>query len=237
MTDPKASPKAPPLVIFDLDGTLVDTAPDLTGSLNHCLARRAMAPVTLDMVRPYAGHGSRAMLKAAYGWAAKDLDEDEIEDQVACFLSFYEDNIARHSLPFPGAVDALDRLHDAGLLLAICTNKSERLARLLLDSLGLSTRFAAIAGFDTFAARKPDAIHITGTIERAGGSVTCAMMIGDTQTDTSAARNAGIPSILMGFGYDANAQARAEATHIVDGYDAVTPELLHKLWREHALAG
>ena len=237
MTVSNAAPEAPPLAIFDLDGTLVDTAPDLTGSLNHCLARKAMAPVTLDMVRPHAGHGSRAMLKAAYGWAARDLADDELEDQVACFLSFYEENIARHSLPFPGAVDALDRLRDAGFLLAICTNKSERLARLLLDSLGLSARFAAIAGFDTFAARKPDAIHVVGTIEQAGGNPARAVMIGDTRTDTSAARNAGIPSILMAFGYDANAQARAEASHVAGDYDEVTPELVHKLWREHALAG
>ena len=95
MTVSTAAPLAPPIAIFDLDGTLVDTAPDLTGSLNHCLARRAMAPVTLDMVRPFAGHGSRAMLKAAYGWAARDLGEDELDEQVACFLSFYEANIAR----------------------------------------------------------------------------------------------------------------------------------------------
>ncbi|WP_336742923.1 HAD family hydrolase [Aureimonas altamirensis] len=237
MTVSTAAPLAPPIAIFDLDGTLVDTAPDLTGSLNHCLARRAMAPVTLDMVRPFAGHGSRAMLKAAYGWAARDLGEDELDEQVACFLSFYEANIARHSLPFPGAVDALDRLQQAGFVLAVCTNKSERLARLLLDSLGLSARFAAIAGFDTFAARKPDAIHITGTIEQAGGNPARAVMIGDTRTDTSAALNAGIPSILLGFGYDANAEARAEASHVADDYAAVTPELVHKLWREHAIAG
>ena len=237
MTVSTAAPIAPPIAIFDLDGTLVDTAPDLTGSLNHCLARRAMAPVTLDMVRPFAGHGSRAMLKAAYGWTARDLGEDELDEQVACFLSFYEANIARHSLPFPGAVDALDRLQEAGFVLAVCTNKSERLARLLLDSLGLSARFAAIAGFDTFAARKPDAIHITGTIKQAGGNPARAVMIGDTRTDTSAARNAGIPSILLGFGYDANAEARAEASHVADDYAAVTPELVHKLWQEHAIAG
>jgi len=237
MTVSTAAPLAPPIAIFDLDGTLVDTAPDLTGSLNHCLARRAMAPVTLDMVRPFAGHGSRAMLKAAYGWAARDLGEDELDEQVACFLSFYEANIARHSLPFPGAVDALDRLQEAGFVLAVCTNKSERLARLLLDSLGLSARFAAIAGFDTFAARKPDAIHITGTIKQAGGNPARAVLIGDTRTDTSAALNAGIPSILLGFGYDANAEARAEASHVADDYATVTPQLVHKLWQEHAIAG
>jgi len=237
MTVSTAAPLAPPIAIFDLDGTLVDTAPDLTGSLNHCLARRAMAPVTLDMVRPFAGHGSRAMLKAAYGWAARDLGEDELDEQVACFLSFYEANIARHSLPFPGAVDALDRLQEAGFVLAVCTNKSERLARLLLDSLGLSARFAAIAGFDTFAARKPDAIHITGTIKQAGGNPARAVLIGDTRTDTSAALNAGIPSILLGFGYDANAEARAEASHVADDYATVTPQLVHKLWQEHAITG
>nr|BAT28230.1 phosphoglycolate phosphatase [Aureimonas frigidaquae] len=226
----------PPLAVFDLDGTLVDTAPDLTASLNHCLARRAMAPVTLDMVRPAAGHGSRAMLKLAYGRAARDLGDDELEDQVSCFLAYYEENIAVHSLPFPGVVAAMDQLAQDGCRLAICTNKSESLARHLLDSLGLSTRFAAIAGYDTFGVRKPDARHLTRTIEAAGGDPARCVMIGDTQTDIDAAVNAGIASILMAGGYDATPAARARATQVLDSFDALTPELFRKLTCERRIA-
>ncbi|WP_188052277.1 HAD-IA family hydrolase [Aureimonas fodinaquatilis] len=218
-----------PIAVFDLDGTLVDTAPDLTASLNHCLHLHGMAPVCIETVRPFAGHGSRAMLRAAYGWANTELPEDMLERHVENFLTYYEANIAVGSTAFPGAVEALDRLSQAGFTLAVCTNKSERLAKVLLDSLGLSTRFAAICGYDSFPARKPDPRHLGGTIAQAGAEHSSSVMIGDTVTDMEAARNLGIASVLMSFGYDANEQARAMATKILPTYDDLTAKLLLEL--------
>jgi phosphoglycolate phosphatase len=206
------------VAVFDLDGTLVDTAPDLADSLNHCLASVGMEAVPLDLVRPHAGHGARVMLREAYGWDGRPLGEAEEAEQLARFLSHYEANIAVRSRPFPGVLDAMDRLASGGFTLAICTNKHERLAILLLSELGLADRFAAICGADTFARRKPDPIHLTGTIEKSGGKPAGSIMIGDTITDIAAARAAGIASVLVDFGYAPDPDARAGATVIIDDY-------------------
>ena len=159
----------PGVAVFDLDGTLIDTAPDLASSLNHCLAAADMPPLALEVVRPHAGHGARAMLREAYGRAGRVLPDAEMDAQVARFLDHYADNLAELSRPFPGAVTAMDRLAAAGYRLAICTNKYERFARALLGALDLDQRFAAVCGADTFPRRKPDPMHLLGTIGRAGG--------------------------------------------------------------------
>ncbi|KQT57389.1 MULTISPECIES: HAD hydrolase-like protein [unclassified Aureimonas] len=215
--------------VFDLDGTLVDTAPDLCASLNHCLAAAGLSPVPLAEVRPHAGHGARRMLQFAYGRAGHPLVAADLEAQFARFLLHYEANIAVTSRPFPGAVEALDRLSAAGYRLAVCTNKTERLARLLLETLGLAPRFAAICGSDTFAAMKPDPVHLLGTIERAGGDRKAAFLVGDTATDTDAAIAAAVPSILVDFGYAPDARARDGATHIIDDYRHLDAPLAARL--------
>ncbi|MEX6507725.1 HAD-IA family hydrolase [Jiella sp. M17.18] len=210
-----------PVVVFDLDGTLVDTAPDLAASLNQCLQRRNLPPTDLALVRPHAGHGSRVMLREAYRRLGLPLTDAEMEDQVACFLAHYAENIAQQSRPFPGAVAALDRLAAGRFTLAVCTNKSERLADLLLAELRLKDRFAAICGADTVARKKPDPSHLTETLARAGGAATAALMVGDTATDIDAAAAAGIPSVLVDFGYAPDAAARARATLVIEDYAAL----------------
>lgn len=206
------------VAVFDLDGTLVDTAPDLAASLNHCLAAAGMDAVPLELVRPHAGHGARVMLREAYGWDGRFLGETEGAEQLARFLAHYEQNIAVQSRPFPGVVEAMNRLAGGGFTLAICTNKHERLAILLLSELGLADRFQAICGADTFARRKPDPIHLTGTIEKSGGKPAGSIMIGDTITDIATARAAGIASVLVDFGYAPDPEARAGATAVIDDY-------------------
>ncbi|MCW4114382.1 HAD-IA family hydrolase [Aurantimonas sp. MSK8Z-1] len=220
-----------PIAVFDLDGTLVDTAPNLTASLNHCLRHAGMQELEVDTVRPHAGHGSRAMLLEAYRQASRPLVEPELTEQQQRFLAFYEAHIAVASRPFPGAVGALDRLGADGVILAVCTNKTERLSRLLLAELGLAERFAAICGSDTFARRKPDPSHLLGTIERAGGDPTCAVMIGDTATDTETAKAASVPAILVTFGYDPGELARRTASARIESFDALDLALLHRLLR------
>ncbi|MBB3935193.1 HAD hydrolase-like protein [Aureimonas phyllosphaerae] len=218
-------------VVFDLDGTLVDTAPDLTGALNHCLASAGLSATTLDSVRPQAGHGAKAMLTAAYMRADRPLGDAELTEQTARFLAYYGDHIAVSSTLFPGALATLDRMADAGATLAVCTNKTEALAIRLLRELRLADRFAAICGADTFMARKPDPVHLSGTIALAGGRIDCAVMIGDTDTDIEAAKRLGLPSILLGFGYDADRIAREKATAVVSHFDEIDVALVDRLIR------
>lgn len=218
-------------VVFDLDGTLVDTAPDLTHALNHCLAAAGLGATSLEAVRPQAGHGARAMLTAAYQRAGRPLGDDDLASQTTRFLSYYGDHIAVASALFPGVLETLDRMAHAGATLAVCTNKTEALALKLLREIGLADRFAAICGADTFVARKPDPIHLSGTIALAGGRADSAVMIGDTDTDIEAARRLGVPSILLGFGYDADRTAREKATAIVSHFDEIDVALVERLLR------
>lgn len=215
--------------VFDLDGTLVDTAPDLIESLNHCLESAGLARLELEAMRAHAGHGGRAMLTEAYRRAERELAAAELEDQLVRFLAHYGDNIAVLSTPFPGVIEAMDRLSQNGWTLAICTNKYESLAVALLEALKLDHRFAAICGADTFARRKPDPLHLTETIALAGGSLDAAVMIGDTATDVDAACAAHVPSILVDFGYGADEATSAKAGAVISSYDDLTAELADRL--------
>lgn len=220
-----------PVAVFDLDGTLVDTAPDLAASLNHCLRRTGLKEIALSELRPHAGHGARVMLEFGFGRAGHALDEAEVNEQAEIFLAYYREHIIDFSCPFPGALDTLDRFEEAGFLLAVCTNKSEAMARLLLECLGVADRFSAICGADTFARRKPDPLHLLLTIEAAGGTCAGSIMIGDTSTDTAVAKAAGVPSILLDFGYCADDVARAEATVVVASFADIKQRLWQKLSR------
>ena len=219
----------PPLVIFDLDGTLIDTAPDLANALNHCLGEAGHETDALTVVRPHAGHGARAMLTAAYERRGVVLTEPEMQDALVRFLAHYEAHIADQSRPYPHVISAMDALAAAGFKLAVCTNKREGLAELLLQTLGLATRFAAICGADTVKHRKPHPGHIEETIERAGGTRDRAVMIGDSSADIDSAFAAKVPSILVDFGYAPDEKARAKASAEINDYAALTPELVQSL--------
>ncbi len=185
-------------VVFDLDGTLVDTAPDLTNALNHVLVERGHAPVSRATIRSTVGHGARVMIEDGL---RRDGVTDDVEVMLAGFLRHYETNIAVESRPFPGAIAAVEELRAMGARLAICTNKREYLARLLLDALALDSFFDAISGRDTFAVSKPDPGHLLGTIRAAGGDPQRAIMIGDSEVDVRTASAAGVPVIWVSFGY------------------------------------
>ena len=158
-----------PLVVFDLDGTLAETAGDLMGALNHVLSLDGLPPLPVDQARSLLGAGGRALIRRGFASAGRPLDEDRLEDLFRRFLAFYEAHIADHSHLYPGVVGALDRLQAEGFAFAVCTNKLEGTARRLLAVLGIADRFRAICGQDTFAVSKPQAGALLGTIERAGG--------------------------------------------------------------------
>jgi phosphoglycolate phosphatase len=185
-------------IVFDIDGTLIDTAPDLTNALNHVLTARGHHPVAPEVVRAAAGRGARAMIEEALRLARV---EDDVDGMLAGFLAHYEANIATETRPFPGALEALDRLAAAGARLAVCTNKRERLTRMLLQALEIEDYFAALAGRDTFPVSKPHPGHLLGVIAAAGGDPSRALIVGDSAVDIHTAQGAHVPSILVSFGY------------------------------------
>ncbi len=190
-----------PVIAFDLDGTLVDTAPDLIDTLNGLFAARGIAPVAYADARTMIGAGVKALIKR--GLAAHHIAAaaDEIDALFADYLERYAARIAARSRPFPGLDAALDRLAAEGYRFAVCTNKLEWLSVKLLEELGLTERFAAICGQDTFAVMKPDPGMLRQTIERAGGDPARALMVGDSVTDIRVARAAGVPVVAVDFGY------------------------------------
>jgi phosphoglycolate phosphatase len=214
-------------IVFDLDGTLVETAPDLVRATNHVLVSCGLSAVPHDALRPIISFGARAMIKEGLRIQGATMSEVETDDLLARFLAFYGDNIAVGSHAFPGLEDALDTLAAAGARLAVCTNKQERPSRQLLDALGLTGRFQAIAGRDTFPVYKPHPDHLTGAIRLAGGSPDRAIMVGDSDTDVKTARAAGIPVIGVPFGYTDVPMTDLGPDAIVSHYDQLVEAVRH----------
>jgi phosphoglycolate phosphatase len=188
-------------LVFDLDGTLVDTAPDLIGAANHVLGLRGLSPVASAKLRPQISFGARKIIMRGLAEHGETLPDKEIDGLLATFLAYYADNIANESRPFPGLLDTLHHHKAAGATLAVCTNKAEHLSRALLQQLDMLDMFSAVAGRDTFPVCKPHPDHLTGAIRLAGGTTARAIMVGDSDTDISTARAAGIPCIAVDFGY------------------------------------
>jgi phosphoglycolate phosphatase len=188
-------------IAFDLDGTLVETAPDLIGALNIVLAGRRLPPLPVEAARALVGRGARDLIEKGFLAAGEALDEAEVGGLVARFIEVYRGRIASESRPFPGVEAALDELARAGVRLAVCTNKRTDLSLALLDALALTSRFAAVVGADQAPAAKPDPRHFLHTIEAAGGDPGFALMVGDSFNDVAAAKRAGAPVVVVSFGY------------------------------------
>ena len=188
-------------IVFDLDGTLVETAPDLIAATNHVMGLAGLAPVVAESIRPSISFGARVMIETAFRQQGRTAEPAEIERLLQHFLAYYAEHIAVASHAYPGLVVALEALAAKGAQFAVCTNKQERMSRRLLDALDLSRHFKALAGRDTFPVFKPDPGHLTGVIARAGGDPAHAIMVGDSATDIKTARAAGIPVIGVPFGY------------------------------------
>jgi phosphoglycolate phosphatase len=188
-------------VVFDLDGTLVDTAPDLISALNFVLDREGLPPVPLKSARMLIGAGVRRLLERGLEVDGRHASVEDINRLTDDFIEYYAAHIADASRPFDGLESALDDLEARGYRFAVCTNKLEWLSKLLLDRLGLSARFAAICGADTFGIAKPDPAILQQTVARAGGQLSTTIMVGDAGPDIGVARRAGIPVIGVEFGY------------------------------------
>ena len=209
----------PLTLVFDLDGTLVDTAPDLIVATNHVMSALKLPPADEAVLRAQVSHGALAMIRAGIGAEAADWPEARLYPLFDRFITYYKANISAHSRPFPGLMAALDRCEAHGHTLAVCTNKQESLARQLLDDLAMTPRFKAIAGRDTFPVCKPDPGHLTATIAAAGGNPSRAVMVGDSGVDVATAKAAGIPVIAVSFGYSEPAVATFSPTIVIDHFD------------------
>ncbi|MCH9808055.1 MAG: phosphoglycolate phosphatase [Alphaproteobacteria bacterium] len=203
-------------IVFDLDGTLIDTAPDLVDATNHVLAALKLSAVPETDLRNWISFGARRMITEALFHHGQTLTDPQVDDLLAQFLDYYEANIANRSRPYPGIVDAIDQLLDQGATLAVCTNKREALSLSLLNELDLTSRFAAIAGRDTFPVFKPDPEHLLGTIRLANGDPARAIMVGDSATDIATAKAARIPVIAVSFGYTDVPAAQLGANALID---------------------
>ena len=214
----------PRLVIFDLDGTLVDTAPDLCAALNHALVELGRPPVDADTVRHLVGHGARALIERGLALSG-DSDADEVARGLPVFLAYYAAHIADGSQPFDGAEAALDALAAAGVTCAVCTNKPVGLANALLDALGWRGRFASVLGGDSLPVKKPDAAHVVATAAAAGQPLAGAVFVGDTAVDVAAARAAGVPVIVVGFGFADGPASALGADAAIGHFDDLIPAL------------
>lgn len=189
-----AFPKA---VLFDLDGTLLDSAPDMVAAIDAMRAARAQPPMPLDELRPHVSKGARAMVAAAF----PQVDSDERDAWIPEFLEHYQRELGRHGRLFDGVESMLEALESAGSTWGIVTNKPEYLAKQLIPLLGWEQRCAVLIGGDTLARRKPDPLPLTVAAERIGIAARDCVYVGDDERDILAARAAGMPSVVALWGY------------------------------------
>jgi phosphoglycolate phosphatase len=216
---PIASPL--PTIVFDLDGTLADTAQDLVATLNRILLREGLEAIPLASARELIGQGSRALLQRGFAVQGRTVSPGRLEELFEEFLDHYAKHLADETRLFPGVDAALERLSRKGHILAVCTNKHEGLSRDLLSALGVAARFQAICGRDTFSFCKPDPRHLTETVRLAGGSASIAIMVGDSKTDIDTARAADLPVIAVPFGYTDIPVAELGPDSIIGHFDEI----------------
>jgi phosphoglycolate phosphatase len=215
-------------VVFDLDGTLVDTAPDLAAAMNAALRRHGRPAVALDSVRHMVGDGARKLLMRGFEDTGGLPGDAVLTDAMQHFLDYYGENISAGSQAFPGLLSTLAALRRQGCVFGVCTNKFEGFSRKLLADIGIIEHFAAVVGGDTLTVRKPDPAHILATVERMGARLETAVMVGDSATDVRAARAAGVPVVAVSFGYTAIPAHELGADHVIDSLSEL-PAVLARL--------
>lgn len=210
-------------IVFDLDGTLVDTAPDLARALNETMDLEGLPRVKIEIVRQLVGEGARLLIERSAALSGVQFQSERLDELTEAFIAFYRADIARGSKPFPGVADALDILAALGARLAVCTNKRTDLSNMLLEAVGLAERFSAVVGADAVTARKPHPEHFRAAVTRAGGVVPRSVMIGDTAADVAAARGAGAPVAVVSFGYSDGDAEGLGADVLLHRYSELAP--------------
>jgi phosphoglycolate phosphatase len=208
-------------VIFDLDGTLVDSAPDLMLATNHVLSRLERRAISMEEVRSFVGHGARALIRRGCAATGDAVDEKTLDFYHAEFLRYYGKNIAVDSVAFPGVINLLKRCAAGGLKMGVCTNKVEDLSVRLLQALGMEEYFGAVVGSDTINIGKPDPAPYLEAMKRLGVPAQDSIMIGDSETDILTARAAGVPVIAVTFGYTQQPVTSYNPDYLVSHFDEI----------------
>lgn len=222
-------PLAGAVIAFDLDGTLVDTAPDLIGTLNTLLDQEGLPAFPLADARPFIGRGARWMIERGFEAAGAPVSPERMPALFDRFIARYLGRIADESRPFPGCETALETLKSQGAKLVVCTNKRTDLSVTLLKALGMARRFEAIIGADAVPAIKPDARHLQAAVDAVGGDMARTVMVGDAATDAGAARNAGAHLILVSFGYTEIPAAALNPDILIDHFDQLPDACARRL--------
>jgi phosphoglycolate phosphatase len=217
--------------VFDLDGTIADTAGDLADAANAALISEGFAAVPAAAIAKSAGYGASSMLRSALAAGGYGADAEQMLRMSKELLAYYEQNIARKSRLFPGFAETAGLLQVGGAKLALCTNKRESLTTKLLSALGIGGLFEAVAGGDTFPFHKPDPRHISELVRRAGGVLSAAVMVGDSEADVDAAKAAGVPVIAVSFGYASVPAAELGADAVLNRFDEL-PALIGALLQQ-----
>ncbi len=194
-------PAANPVLLCDLDGTLIDSAPDLTAAVGALLAHEGRRPLSVEAIKTMIGDGVPTLIERAFAATGGAPAADELAALVARYMPMYESRMTELTRPYPGALEALRALKEAGWRLAVCTNKPEAPSRAIVAALGFGGLFEALAGGDSFPVKKPDPGHLLGLLGRMGAAPASAVMLGDGQNDVLAARRAGLPMIAVAHGY------------------------------------
>ena len=215
-------------VIYDLDGTLIDSAKDMQVAVSRVLADHGLPAVTEDDLRNYMGQGSKVTMGKAFAKFGKTLDEATLSAVTAEFVRYYEADPVSHTTAFPGVAEVVGRFGRLGLKQGVCTNKFERPSRLILEHLKLMPPIADLAGADTFPVRKPDPRHILMLVERMGRAPDRAVMVGDSIHDVHAAHAAGLPAVLVSWGYTETPASELGAEAVIERFDAL-PQALERL--------
>jgi phosphoglycolate phosphatase len=215
-------------VVYDLDGTLIDSAKDMQLAVSRVLADHGLPPISEDDARIFMGQGSKVTMSKAFAKSGRALDDAALSAATREFVRYYEMDPIRYTVAFEGVADVVARFDRLRLKQGVCTNKFERPARMILQGLKLMPPIADLAGADTFPVRKPDPRHILMLVERMGGDPSRAVMVGDSIHDVEAAHGAGLPAVLVSWGYTARPASELGAEAVIDHF-AGLPEALGRL--------
>jgi phosphoglycolate phosphatase len=210
-------------LIFDLDGTLVDTAPDLHAATNHVLGLIDRKPISMAELRAFVGHGAMNLIERGVAATGDAVDQATLLELHKQFLDFYGDNVADHSVVFDGLLAVLDKAQASGLKMGVCTNKVEHLSLKLLTELNMMQKFGSLVGGDTLPVMKPDPTPLIEAATRLGVNPKNILMVGDSETDIRTAQNAGVPVLAVTFGYTSQHVSAFNPTHMIDHYDEAWP--------------
>jgi phosphoglycolate phosphatase len=215
-------------IIYDLDGTLIDSAKDMQLAVSRVLSDHGLPPISEDDARIFMGQGSKVTMSKAFAKNGRTLDDAALGAATREFVRYYEMDPIRYTVAFDGVADVVARFDSVGMRQGVCTNKFERPARMILEGLKLMPPIADLAGADTFPVRKPDPRHILMLIERMGSHPTRSVMVGDSIHDVEAAHGAGLPAVLVSWGYTARPASELGAEAVIDHFAAL-PEALGEL--------